>query len=88
MDAAAQPRWVALRALAASQHGLATHRQLEDVGFPRSTVARLVVGGQLIRVASGVLALPGGQQTDLQRAAAAVLGHEHAAITGWSAAWL
>ena len=72
-----------LIATADAQLGLITSRQLEELGFPRSTVARRLAGGMWTRVLPGVHLVGGGQPIREQRLLAALLyAGDGAQLTG------
>lgn len=67
--------------IAATQHGLITRSQLNELGFGRHRIARWVEKGQLIRLDINVLAVGGSTSTPRRDLMAAVLetGHDTSA---------
>ena len=72
-----------LIATADAQRGLVTARQLDELGFPRSTVARRLAGGMWTRVLPGVHLVGGGHPNCEQRLLGALLyAGDGALLTG------
>jgi very-short-patch-repair endonuclease len=81
-------RGEALAALAGSQHGVVSARQLTELGFPPQTIARWIQGGKLHRIHRSVYAV-GQQALSWQgRLQAAVLANEPAVASHITAAWI
>jgi very-short-patch-repair endonuclease len=76
----------ALRDLVQRQHGLVGRKQLAELGFDRSAVARAVASGRLERLSPRVLRLGGSADTPSQRAMAATLDVPGSAVSMYSAA--
>lgn len=77
-----------LATLAAEQHGVVSTRQLERLGYAKSTVADWAKAGRLHRLHRGVYALGHTELTHHGRAMAAVLACAPAVASHWTAGWL
>jgi predicted transcriptional regulator of viral defense system len=79
----------ALAGLAATQHGVVSHRQLLELGYSRSAIARAVGAARLHRLGQGVFAVGHPAVSRHGLCIAAVLGSGHGALLSHaSAAWL
>jgi len=77
-----------LKALATSQYGVVTTRQLKALGYNRASAARAAKVGRLERVHRGVYAVGHEALTWEGRCMAAVLACAPAVASHWTAAWL
>ena len=65
--------WTEVAALAATQHGLVTTRQLHEVGITRASLRRAIEGGRVAQFRRGVYLFAGVPPTPWQPLAAALL---------------
>jgi hypothetical protein len=77
-----------LGAVAESQHGVITSRQLADIGLSLRSIENRLAAGELRRVAGGTYIANGAARTKLQDCAVAVLSRDGSILSGRSAAWL
>jgi hypothetical protein len=78
-----------LATIATQQHGVASIRQLEQLGFGHTTVEREVAAGRLHRLHRGVYAVGHRRLTWHGHCLAAVLANAPAAVAShWGAGWL
>lgn len=79
----------ALGDLAARQHGVVTHLQLEELGYSRSAIGRAIATGRLYRLDRGAYAVGHSAVSPHGRCLAAVMGAGSGAVLSHaSAAWL